>query len=234
MAVIGVTKNRLLATPNGSEVTTILVRPDDAIALMVFGHGSATPIHRPLMVQMAEALANQQIATFRYNYPYSESMTTYSPSMVDPLDVLLATTSSAKDAAEAQSLELPLFLGGRSMSSQVMSLALARDNWPSVRGLVLYVFPMKWFDILEDTVSHLRQVPVPMLFVQGGRDEEFTDLRELQPLLDGLGNRVTLHVVEGADHSYDLPVGSGRTRTDALSEVASVTAAWIRSRLQAK
>ena len=63
--------------------------------------------------------------------------------------------------------------------------------------------------------------------------EEFTDLRELQPVLDGLGNRATLYVIAGADHSYDLPGGSGRTKMDALSEVASVTAVWMRRQLQA-
>ncbi len=184
------------------------------------------------MVQMAEALADQRIATFRYNYPYSESMTTYSPDMIDSLDVLLTTTGSAKRTAAAMPLGLPLFLGGRSMSSQVVSLALTREYWPEVRGMVLYVFPMRWHNLLANPVSHLQRVPVPMLFVQGGRDEEFTDLQELEPVLDGLGDRATLHVVEGADHFYDLPAGSDRTRLDALSEVASVTAAWMRRQLK--
>ena len=186
------------------------------------------PIHEPLMVQMAEALADQRIATFRYNYPYSERMTTYDPAKIDPLDVLLATTSSAKNAATAVTPDLPLFLGGRSMSSQVVSLAMTREDWPDVRGVALYVFPMRWRDMLENTVAHLQRVPVPMLFVQGGCDEEYADLRELQLALDGLGGRASLHVIEGADHSYDLPVESGRTRTDALLEVASVTSAWIK------
>ena len=178
----------MAATSNGPEVATILAEPDDAIALMVLGHGSGTPIYRPLMVQMAEALANHRIATFRYNYPYSEGMTTYSPDLIDPLDVLLATTSAAKSAgSRALSLDLPLFLGGRSMSSQVVSVALTREHWPDVRGVVLYVFPMRWRNLLENPVGHLHRVPVPMLFVQGGRDEEFCDLREFQPVLDGLG-----------------------------------------------
>ena len=222
----------MLANFSGPEVSTILVRPSDAIALLVLGHGSATPIHRPLMVEMAEALANQQIATFRYNYPYSENMTTYYPSLVDPLDVLLTTTWSAKESAKALAPDLPLFLGGRSMSSQVVSLAMARENWPCVRGVVLYVFPMKWRDLLDDTVSHLSQVPVPMLFVQGGRDEGFTELSEFQPVVDGLGNRATLHVIADADHSYELPIESGKTRADALSEVALLTATWIHRQIQ--
>lgn len=183
------------------------------------------------MVQMAAALADHKIATFRYNYPYSEAMTAYSPDMIDALDVLLSTTSSALNAAKALSQGLPLFLGGRSMSSQVVSLAMARENWPDVRGVVLYVFPMRWNNLLGDTVGHLQQVRVPMLFVQGGRDEKFCDLREFQPVVDGLGNKANLHVVKGADHFYDMPEGSDRTRADALSEVASVTAAWVHKQL---
>ena len=232
MPALKVTENRMIATSNGLEVTTILVEPDKPTALMVLGHGSGTPTHCSLMVQMAEAFAAQGVATFRYNYPYSERMTTYDPREIDSLEVLLATTRTAKATAEALELDLPLFLGGRSMSSQVVSLALTREDWPDVRGVALYVFPMRWRDLLEDTVSHLQQVQVPMLFVQGGCDEEYANVQELQTVLDGLGSRASLHVVEGADHSYDLPAESGKTRLDALSEVASVTAAWIQRTLK--
>ena len=227
-----ITETKMLASSDGPEVTTILVEPDDAIVLMVLGHGSGTPIRRPHMVQLCEALARERVATFRYNYPYSEGMTAYSPELIDPLDVLLATTSFAMRAANTLGLGLPLFFGGRSMSSQVVSLALSREAWPEVRGVVLYVFPMRWRNLLDDTVGHLRAVPVPMLFVQGGRDEEFAELGELQPVLDGLGDRTSLHVIEGADHFYDLPVESGRTKSDALAEVASVTAMWMRRQLR--
>ena len=112
MAQVRVTESKVVVPSSGSEVTTILVEPDDSIALMVLGHGSGTPIRRPIMVQMAGALADQRIATYRFNYPYSESMTTYSSDLIDPLDVLLATVSSAKSAAAALTLDLPLFLGG--------------------------------------------------------------------------------------------------------------------------
>lgn len=199
---------------------------------MVLGHGAATPIREPLMVELCAALADRGVATFRFNYPYSErSESEYSEDLIDPLEVLLATASSAKHAAQALSLELPLFIGGRSMSSQVMSLALSREHWPDVSGLVLYVFPMRWRIILKNTVSHLRHVPAPMLFVQGGRDEEFADLGELQPVLDQLGTRATLHVIQGADHSFNLPAESGRTREDAIAQAASATADWMRKRL---
>ena len=163
------------------------------------------------MVGMAEALADRGIATFRYNYPYSEVMTDYTPDLIDPLDVLLATTRAAKGTASALRPDLPLFLGGRSMSGHVVSLALSREDWPEVRGCVLYVFPDRWRNLLARPVDHLPQVPVPMLFVQGGRDEDFCDLGELRVVVDGLGGRATMHIVEGADHFYEPPADSGRT-----------------------
>ena len=229
VAMARVTEHRVPVTLKGPEVDAVLVEPDNAIALMVLGHGAGTPIHTPLMVQIAAVLAERGVATFRYNYPYSQTMTVFRKGLVDPLDILLATTASAITAAEALGLDLPLFLGGRSMSSQVVTLALTREDRPAIRGVVLYVFPMRWRLLLEDTVGHLGQVPVPMLFVQGSRDE-LTDLRELRSVLDKLGDNADLHVVEGADHSYDLPVESGRTRSDALLEVATVTATWMQAR----
>ena len=232
MTGVKVTESSMTVASNSREVTTFLVEPDDALALMVLGHGSGRPAHYPLMAEMAEALADQRIATFRYNYPYSEGMTDYDPEEIDKLDVLLETVRTAKAAAGSLSLDLPLFLGGRSMSSQVVSLAMSQEAWPDVQGVVLYVFPMRWQVLLEDTVGHLGQVPAPMLFVQGGCDEEYANVQELQTVLYNLDGRASLHVVEGADHDYDLPAESGRTRSDALKEVATVTAKWVQNTLK--
>ena len=231
MVKVKVTEGRVVVPASGSEVSTVLMEPDDPIALMLLGHGAGTPMQSPLMVQTAEAFAEQRIATFRYNYPYSENTATYSPGETDPLEVLLSTAIAAKSAVADLSLDLPLFLGGRSMSSQVLSLALTSESWPDVRGVVLYVFPTRWLNVLENPVRHLHRVPVPMLFVQGARDTEITDLSELQSAMDGFSSPATLHVVEAADHFFDPPGGSTITRSDFLSEVASVTVEWIRKQL---
>ena len=63
MAEVRVTEGSVVVPSSGSEVTTILVEPDDAIALMVLGHGSGTPIRRPVVVQLAGALADQRTAS---------------------------------------------------------------------------------------------------------------------------------------------------------------------------
>ena len=251
----------------------------------------------PLMHQMAKDLAHQGIATFRYDYPYSHQLEAgYHEHLIDPLEVLLATTRAAANAAQELVPDLPLFLAGRSMSSQVMSLLLAQEPCPHVRGLVLYVFPMRWRVLLNDTVAHpschsersaaeprnlafspdpvsvptiahLPHVPVPMLFIQGDRDHEFCDLTQLQPVLNQLrppavipaspagtqqhpttkphpshpwhpappnapNPHATLHVIPGANHSFELPPQSNQTQHHAIRESATTTATWIRQQLQ--
>ena len=226
------TQHKIQATPSGPEVTAVLTKPDNAVALLVLGPGAGTPIHRPLMVQLADALAEHGIATLRYNYPYGERGQVYAVEDIDPLDVLLSTTTSAKEAAQALLTDLPLFLGGRSMSAQVVSLALTREHWPEVRGAVLYVFPSRWRHVMVDTIGHLHHVPAPMLFVQGSRDEHEAPLAELTSVLDRLEDRAILHVIEGANHSYEMPEGSERTQAEAIEEAATTTATWMQAHLK--
>lgn len=226
------TEHKLFPTPDGPEVTAVLVEPADPTALLVLGPGAGTPIHRPLMIRLADALAQQGVATFRYNYPYGERGQAYSVADIDPLDVLLTTTAAAKEVARILLPDVPLYLGGRSMSAQVVSLALTCEDWPEVRGAVLYVFPTRWLHVLQDTVGHLPSVPVPMLFVQGDRDEEEAPIGELRSVVEGLSDSATLHVIKDADHSYNLSASSRRTQFDAIAEAASVTATWMKAQLR--
>lgn len=227
------TEYNLPVSPSGPEVTAVLVKPDDAFALMVLGPGAGTPIYRPLMVQLAEGLSQHGVATFRYNYPYAERGDVYAVEDIDPLDTLLATTTAARKTAQTLLPDLPLFLGGRSMSAQVGSLTLTREDWPEVRGVVLYVFPNRWRHVLSDTVGHLPSVSPPMLFVQGDRDEE-APTAEIRAVVNALGERATLHVVKDADHSCNLLPSAGRTQADAIAEAASVTADWMRTLLDSQ
>ena len=111
MVEVRETQGRLTSPSSEPESFTVLVETNEAFALMMLGDGSGTPICRPIVLEMAEALANQQIATFRYNYPYSEGTTTHSPDKIDSLDVLLFKPRLSKSPSADLSLEFPLFLG---------------------------------------------------------------------------------------------------------------------------
>ncbi len=235
-------------TPTGPHLPALLLQPHNPLALMLFGHGAGTPMRTPLMAQMAEALTRHRIATFRYDYPYSHRLQNgYSEDLIDPLETLLATTRAAAHAALALAPDLPFFLAGRSMSGQVMSLLLAQEPCPHVRGLICYVYPTRWHALLPDTVVHLPHVPVPTLFIQGARDPEYSDLDELQTVIDQRRSQPargepgrsprrtvsnhTLHVIKDADHSFNLPPHSTNTQQDAIEEAASATATWIQTQL---
>jgi hypothetical protein len=222
--IIETTELKFTATPEKGEVTAILDRRDSARAVLLLGHGSGSPIYHPVSVATSNAIAERGIATFRYNYPYSEGGAR--PGAIDPLPVLLDTFKSAFMAVKHEVPDLPLFVGGRSMSSQVISYAATQGMLPDALGLVLFVYPLNWERIFDDPSGHLNQVSGPVLFIQGDRDD-LTDLADLRPVIDGMGDRTTLHVVEGSEHWFQPGEGSSRSAESIMTEVADVAVGWI-------
>jgi predicted alpha/beta-hydrolase family hydrolase len=74
-----------------------------------------------------------------------------------------------------------------------------------------------------ERAEHLSNVKLPMLFLQGTRDA-LADLSLLKPICKDLGKRVTLHIVDEADHSFHVPKRTGRSDADVLVELADIVA----------
>lgn len=216
------TELRFQASRSSGEVSALLERPDSARWLMVLGHGAGAGMRHHFMQDAVAALASHQIATFRYQFPYMEKRT----SRPDPQPVLLATVRSAVAAAHAAAGDLPLLAGGKSMGGRMTSLASAEDGLPDVRGLVFFGFPLHPPGAPgTGRAEHLERVGTPMLFLQGTRDK-LADLGLLGPVIERLGSKATLHIVEGGDHSFAVPKRSGRSPEDVLEELARTVAAW--------
>jgi len=64
-----------------------------------------------------------------------------------------------------------------------------------------------------------------MLFIQGARDT-LADLELMRGLVERLGSRATLVEVPQGDHSFHVPVRSGRTGHEVLAQALGVFAAW--------
>jgi len=77
----------------------------------------------------------------------------------------------------------------------------------------------------DERGAHLDEVKVPMLFLQGTRDD-FAELDLLQPLVKRLGKRATLELFEDADHSFHVPARSGRTDAQVMRDALDVLARW--------
>jgi predicted alpha/beta-hydrolase family hydrolase len=99
---------------------------------------------------------------------------------------------------------LALIAGGKSFGGRMTSQAQAASPLPDVRGLLFLSFPLHAAGKPSDErAGHLFDVKVPMLFVQGSKDA-LADLKLLQPVIERLGPRATLHVVPDAGHSFHV------------------------------
>ena len=210
-------------TERAGAVSALLLRPASARALLVLGHGAGAGMRHPFMQAVAEQLATQKIATFRYQFPYMEK----GKKSPDSQTVLRATIVSAVEAAKKVARGLPLLAGGKSMGGRLTSLVAAEGRLPDVQGLIFFGFPLHAAGKpSSERGAHLAEVNVPMLFLQGTRDR-LAELDLIRPLCRRLGKRATLHSVEGGDHSFHVPKRSGRTDEDVQNELAETVGAWV-------
>ena len=210
-------------------VSARLDNPAGCDALYVLGHGAGAGMRHEFMEAVTERLGGLRIATLRYQFPYMES----GRGRPDPPGLLEATVRCAVDRARDRARELgeessvPVFAGGKSMGGRMTSNAQARSPLEGVRGIAFLGFPLHAAKQPSTTrAAHLTQVDVPMLFLQGTRDA-LADLELLAPVCRQLGERATLHVVEGADHGFHVLKRSGRTDEDVLDELATQLRAWV-------
>ncbi len=194
----------------------ILVAPADARALLLLAHGAGAGMRHAFLEKIAHALAERGVATFRYEFLYMEQR----KGRPDPPAVAEARVREAVQEAARVAPGLPLFAGGKSFGGRMTSQAQAHEPLPGVRGLVFLGFPLHPPGRPGTTrAEHLDAVQIPMLFLQGTRDD-FAGLDLLGPVVARLGKRATLHLVEGGDHSFKVLKKSGRTDAQVMDELA--------------
>ena len=218
---------QFLATPEKGDVSALLMRPAGATHLLVLGHGAGADMRSASMQNIAEALAEQQIATFRYNFPFKEN----GRGGVDSPKVATATVRAA--VAEARRLEpkMTLLAGGHSFGGRMTTTAQSASPLDGVTGLVLFSFPLHAPNQPGDSrAEHLNAIKIPMLFLTGTRDA-LNDLTLFRPVIEKLGNTATLHTIETGDHSYKVLKKTRTSSEDVFDEMARVTADWIRESL---
>lgn len=216
-----VTELKFEATGEKGAVSAILLRPDNARHLLALGHGASTNMRHETMQAIAEALAKQGIATFRFNFPYSENRRGR-----DSTETCVATIKSAVTAARNAAPDLTLLAGGHSFGGRMTTTAQAEDPLESVKGLVLFSFPLH-LPGRPDTkrAVHLSNIQIPMLFLSGTRDELAT-LDLLEPVVRDLGKRATLHLLDTANHSYKILKKTRTSTEDVFEEMARTTRLW--------
>lgn len=205
------------------QVSGLLTRPENARALYVLAHGAGAGMRHPFLERMARGLGDHAIATLRYQFPFMERRAR----RPDPPTVAERTVRAAVTEAAGAAPGLPLVAGGKSFGGRMTSAAQANEALPGVRGLVFVGFPLHPPGRPGTArAEHLFRIEVPMLFLQGTRDE-FAELELLRPVIKRLGERATLALVEGGDHSFRVPKRSGRTDAAVFDELVGTIAAWV-------
>ena len=177
----------------------------------------------PFMAAIAHGLAERGISTLRYQFLYME----LGSKRPDSPPLAHAAIRAAVTQASQLAPDLPLFAGGKSFGGRMTSQTQAESSLPGVWGLVFLGFPLHPPGKPSDErAKHLFDVQIPILFLQGSRDE-FATLELLQPTVESLGSRATLKLFDQAYHSFHAPKSSGRSDSERRKEILDAMASWI-------
>ena len=215
------TELRFIATPEKGAVSALLMRPAGATHLLVLGHGASTNMRHATLQNIAERLFEVGIATFRYNFPYSENGRGR-----DSQATCTATVRAAAAAARASAPDLMLLAGGHSFSGRMTSTAASQASLENVRGLIFFSFPLHPAGESATTrADHLSSINIPMLFLSGSRDA-LAELDLLQPVVKSLGKLASLHLLDTSDHSYKVLKKTRQSDEDIFVEIARSVRDW--------
>jgi len=202
---------KFMVNPEHGEVSAILDRSDSSVALMVLGHGSGSTMHVPFISGLGAALVDRGIATFRYQYPYSESedFIPYTDMDMDEPEVMVATVRAAIAAAASQAADLPLFAGGHSVSARLTSETDSESPMEDLQGIILLAFPLKGE---MSRAAHFASSTTPLLFVQGSNDP-YADIDEMVLVVRGIAVESELRVI-------------------VLEQIVEIISDWVATRIE--
>jgi predicted alpha/beta-hydrolase family hydrolase len=208
-------------TPHGA-AAGIWTEPANAVGCYVLAHGAGAGMRHAFMEDIAARLAERGVATLRYEFLYM----TRGSKRIDREPVLLDTVRAAVAHAGSKAPHLRMIAGGKSMGGRMTSRAAASAPL-DVQALAFLGFPLHPpRKVSTDRAAHLDDVALPMLFLQGTRDD-LADMPSMVSVIERLGARATLHVVEGADHSFHVLKRSGRTDNEVMDELADAVRSLV-------
>src|SRR5436190_6725516 len=206
----------LEVSPAIGNVSAECVVPEKAKCIITLAHGAGAGMNHSFMIALAKSLSEAGIATMRFNFPFTENK----KGRPDPPAVAHKTIEASISKANELFPELPLFVAGKSFGGRMTSQYLSAHHDTSVKGIIFYGFPLHPSGKPStERAEHLKDVKVPMLFLQGTRDELATwDLIESVCESLPLANLVK---IEGADHSFKAG------KQNVIHVLADITNDWI-------
>lgn len=184
-------------SPEIGNVSAISIVPDNPVCLVTLAHGAGAGMIHPFMEELAASLAAAGIASLRFNFPYMEK----GKGIPDRPPVAHKTIEAVMAKSRKLFPALPLFAAGKSFGGRMTSQYIAGGKETGIKGIVFFGFPLHAPGKPSiDRAEHLKEINVPMLFLQGSRDE-FADFDLISKVCTAL-KKAKLVRIEGANHSY--------------------------------
>jgi uncharacterized protein len=198
------------------KVSAISITPVKPKSVLTLAHGAGAGMNHSFMETLALRLAEEGIATVRFNFPFTENK----KGRPDSPAVAHQTIRAAIEKTKELFPKAPLFVSGKSFGGRMSSQYLSENHDEAVKGLIFYGFPLHQPGKPSvERAEHLKHVKVPMLFLQGTKDVLATvDLVEkvCKPL-----RKAKLVKIEGADHSFKAG------KKDTMSLLVEATKEWV-------
>jgi len=196
-------------------VSAECITPKETKCVITLAHGAGAGMNHEFMVKLANALAEKNIATLRFNFPFMENK----KGRPDTPAVAHATIEKAIARAEKLFPGLPIFAAGKSFGGRMTSQYLSVNHDTPAHGIIFYGFPLHPPGKPSiERADHLKAVKVPMLFLQGSRDE-FATWKLIESVCSSL-RLAELVEIKGANHAFK----AGKLNT--IEMLADETAKW--------
>jgi len=213
---------KIKVSEKSGSVSAIWMEPSKATCALVFAHGAGADMKHVFMETVAKCLADERIATLRFNFPYMEA----GKRSPDPKSVLMTTIRGAVEKGKSLS-KLPIILGGKSLGGRMASWVVA-EGIHDVKGLVFFGFPLHAPGRAStERADHLTHVKMPMLFLQGTRDS-LANNDSIKAVSKSLGRIATLQIIEGGNHSFKVPAKMQVSYEKVMKGLAAATGKWAK------
>jgi len=210
----------LTVSPEIGKVSAELFTPDKPICVMTLAHGAGAGMKHEFMLTISKLLAEKDIATLRFNFPFMENK----KGRPDSPAVAHKTIEAAINKAQGLFPTLPVFASGKSFGGRMSSQYLATQPAVKVKGVIFFGFPLHQSGKPSiERAEHLKSVKVPMLFLQGTRDELAS--HDLIEKVCASLRLATLKTIEGANHAFKAG------KQDIMPILADATRSWIDKKL---
>lgn len=208
----------LLVSPEAGRVSAEYYIPENLHSVITLAHGAGAGMNHIFMRELATSLALAGVAVLRFNFPFTEQ----GKKRVDTPAVAHKTIEAASAHAGKSFPSLPLFVAGKSFGGRMSSQYLALQSSPGIKGIVFYGFPLHPAGKPSiERAEHLKNVSIPMLFLQGTRDELAT-----LPLIEEVTASLPLATfvkIEGADHGFKAG------KQNIVEVLVNETVGWMQS-----